>query len=126
MSTAFHLPSVDKLLQHPRTAALRERFGTTQCTEAIRAALAHARAQWLADKDKAPQPDTDALLNTAEQQLLQLFAPRLKAVYNLTGTVLHTNLGRALVGIRDLMGVAWLIQRSHVTATSELSAGSKS
>ena len=53
MNPAFHLPSVDKLLQHPRTAALRERFGTTQCTEAIRAALAHARAQWLADKDKA-------------------------------------------------------------------------
>ena len=32
----------------------------------------------------------------------------------------------AIQGIRDLMGVAWLIQRSHVTATSELSAGSKS
>ena len=106
MSTAFHLPSVDKLLQHPRTAALRERFGTTQCTEAIRAALAHARAQWLADKDKAPQPDTDALLNTAEQQLLQLFAPRLKAVYNLTGTVLHTNLGRALLPQEAIDAVA--------------------
>ena len=43
-----------------------------------------------------------------------------------SGQSKYTNLGRALVGIRDLMGVAWLIQRSHVTATSELSAGSKS
>ena len=35
-----------------------------------------------------------------------------------SGQSKYTNLGRALVGIRDLMGVAWLIQRSHVTATS--------
>lgn len=37
----------------------------------------------------------------------------------------YTNLGRALVGIRDLMGVSWLIQRSHVTPISELNAGRK-
>lgn len=37
----------------------------------------------------------------------------------------YTNLGRALVGIRDLMGVSWLIQRSHVTPISELTAGRK-
>ncbi|GAB2667594.1 glycosyltransferase family 2 protein [Arenimonas aestuarii] len=32
----------------------------------------------------------------------------------------YTNLGRALVGIRDLMGVAWLITRSRRTAVREL------
>jgi len=37
----------------------------------------------------------------------------------------YTNLGRALVGIRDLMGVSWLIQRSHVTPISELNVGRK-
>lgn len=37
----------------------------------------------------------------------------------------YTNLGRALVGIRDLLGVSWLIQRSHVTAVSEINAGRK-
>ncbi|MEJ5208179.1 MAG: glycosyltransferase family 2 protein [Lysobacteraceae bacterium] len=34
----------------------------------------------------------------------------------------YTNLGRALVGIRDLLGVAWLIQRSHVASASDISA----
>ena len=97
MSTAFHLPSVDKLLQHPRTADLLQRFGKTQCTDAIRSALADARALWLANKDTATAPSVEALLDAAEQQLQALFAPRLKAVYNLTGTVLHTNLGRALL-----------------------------
>ena len=97
MSPAFHLPSVDKLLLHPRTADLLVRFGKTQCTDAIRSALADARARWLADKDSASAPSADALLDAAEQHLQQLFAPRLRAVYNLTGTVLHTNLGRALL-----------------------------
>jgi dolichol-phosphate mannosyltransferase len=32
----------------------------------------------------------------------------------------YTNFGRALVGIRDLMGVAWLIKRSRLTAVREL------
>ena len=31
----------------------------------------------------------------------------------------YTNLGRALVGIRDLMGVAWLIKRSKLTDVTE-------
>ena len=41
------------------------------------------------------------------------------------GVSKYTNLGRALVGIRDLMGVSWLIQRSHVTPISELNTGRK-
>lgn len=97
MTASFHLPSVDKLLQHPRTADLLARYGKTQCTAAIRAALADARAHWLANKTDAVSPDADTLLATAERQLQLLFAPRLQAVYNLTGTVLHTNLGRALL-----------------------------
>ena len=37
-----------------------------------------------------------------------------------TGASKYTNLGRALVGIRDLMGVAWLIKRSKLTGVREL------
>jgi len=42
-----------------------------------------------------------------------------------SGQSKYTNLGRALVGIRDLMGVSWLIQRSHVTAVHEIGTGRK-
>lgn len=96
MNAPSHLPSVDKLLQHPRTAALLDGYGKTQCTQAIRAALGEARSRWLAQAGSSAD-GADALLDAAEQKLQQLFAPRLKAVYNLTGTVLHTNLGRALL-----------------------------
>lgn len=37
-----------------------------------------------------------------------------------SGRSKYSNMGRALVGIRDLLGVSWLIRRSHVTAVSEL------
>ena len=36
-----------------------------------------------------------------------------------TGVSKYTNLGRALVGIRDLRGVAWLITRSRRTVVEE-------
>ena len=36
------------------------------------------------------------------------------------GVSKYDNLGRALVGVRDLMGVAWLIQRSRRSAVEEL------
>lgn len=35
----------------------------------------------------------------------------------------YSNLGRALVGLRDLMGVSWLIARSHVAIASEVEGG---
>ena len=37
-----------------------------------------------------------------------------------SGASKYTNLGRALVGVRDLMGVAWLIRRSSRPAVREL------
>ena len=40
------------------------------------------------------------------------------------GVSKYNNLGRAVVGIRDLFGVAWLIQRSRRTAVEELPGGS--
>lgn len=39
-----------------------------------------------------------------------------------SGVSKYTNLGRALVGVRDLLGVSWLISRSRRTAIQELPA----
>jgi L-seryl-tRNA(Ser) seleniumtransferase len=99
MTSAPRLPAVDKLLQHPRTAGLLTEHGRTATTEAIRAALADARAQWLAApaENGAESATPDALIDDARARLQRRFAPRLQAVFNLTGTVLHTNLGRALL-----------------------------
>ena len=94
-----HLPSVDRLLGAPAAAVLIERYGRKPTVDAIREALAAARARILprAEHGGGYAPDDTALLGHAEILLDRLFAPSLRPVFNLTGTVLHTNLGRALL-----------------------------
>ena len=82
------LPSVDRLLQ--RSEALIEQHGRAAVTEAIRGVLADMRAA------KAVEP-ADAILGRVSQRLSEAATPNLRRVFNLTGTVLHTNLGRALL-----------------------------
>ncbi len=84
-----HLPSVDAALRAPAGLVLVERFGRTATTSALRAALAGLRA---AHAFATPLP---AVLDVTADMLAARFAAGQRAVFNLTGTVLHTNLGRA-------------------------------
>ena len=89
-----HLPSVDAIAGHAGAATLIEKFGRHAVVEAIRAELAERRAVSLAGA--APQAANEAgILNCVAARVETQFAPSLKQVFNLTGTVLHTNLGRA-------------------------------
>ena len=92
------LPSVDKLLQSAALAALRTRYGHQACTQALRETLDGLRDQLRAGMALAADAtDFARIADSAAQRLARRFAPRLQAVFNLTGTVLHTNLGRALL-----------------------------
>lgn len=84
------LPSVDQLLREPALAALRERHGRVLATAAIRAELAAARAE-----RERGLPTRERLVAGIESRMAEMARPRLRHVFNLTGTVLHTNLGRA-------------------------------
>ena len=84
------LPSVDRLLQQSATQALLARHGRALVTDTIRGVLAELRAE------RTPQVgDADALLQRVARRLEKDARPSLRPVFNLTGTVLHTNLGRA-------------------------------
>jgi L-seryl-tRNA(Ser) seleniumtransferase len=84
------LPSVDATLRGLPGRALVERFGRPATVEAIRAAIGEAR-------EAGAGLDEDAAAAAALARLQVAQAPRLRPVFNLTGTVLHTNLGRALL-----------------------------
>ncbi|HHW62409.1 MAG TPA: L-seryl-tRNA(Sec) selenium transferase, partial [Rhodocyclaceae bacterium] len=86
------LPAVDRLLAEPALAAHIAAHGRRAVTDATRAELAAARE---AARNGAPLPDTSALLAVIGRRIEATCAPRLRQVFNLTGTVLHTNLGRA-------------------------------
>ena len=89
-----NLPSVDQVLRTALAGAAIQHFGRQATTEAVRGALAHARA---ACRAGASVPKPSDLAADALAQLKAGERSSLRPVFNLTGTVLHTNLGRALI-----------------------------
>ena len=87
---ARSLPSVDRLLGLPEMRVLAETYGRKATTEAVREALSAAR-------ETGETTEEATLVAAAAHALGHLFSPSLRRVFNLTGTVLHTNLGRALL-----------------------------
>jgi L-seryl-tRNA(Ser) seleniumtransferase len=99
------VPSVDKVMASAEFAPLVSEYGRTQVLNALRDALDAWRISAQsgdAAVDAAGSPalsalDTAQLHTTVAAALLARNASRLRSVFNLTGTVLHTNLGRALL-----------------------------
>ena len=89
------LPSVDRMIGSPQATALAGRYGREVLVEAVRAVLADERAR-LSSGAATNSPDESALLSKCAKRIEALMQPSLRPVFNLTGTVLHTNLGRAL------------------------------
>ena len=88
------LPSVDRLLSGVEGQALVARHGRAAVTDALRAALENARE---AVRRGGAAPDGAAIASRAAEALEAGAQSALRPVLNLTGTVLHTNLGRAVL-----------------------------
>ncbi len=85
------LPSVDEVLRAQSGVAAVEQYGRPAVANAVRARLAEIRANGGVSAG-AEQVAVSALVS-----LVASAQPSLRRVFNLTGTVLHTNLGRALL-----------------------------
>ncbi|OTP67127.1 L-seryl-tRNA(Sec) selenium transferase [Caballeronia sordidicola] len=92
-----HVPSVEQVMASEGFAALADEFGRTQVLATLRGALDAWRAAALARCASVEALDLAALTASVEQNLRERNRPRFRTVFNLTGTVLHTNLGRALL-----------------------------
>ncbi len=82
------LPSVDAILRSAGGVELIAKYGRTLVLDTVRAALATRRKSGEAGS-------VDTLIAEAAVALEKLMQPSQRRVFNLTGTVLHTNLGRA-------------------------------
>ncbi|MNR78317.1 L-seryl-tRNA(Sec) selenium transferase [compost metagenome] len=89
-----HLPSVDRMMNLPSIAPLIERHGRVVVTDELRGVLVDIRE---AVKAGAEVPDEAGVLASLISRLGYLEKSNLRPLFNLTGTVLHTNLGRALL-----------------------------
>ncbi len=109
-------PSVDQVLRTPPALLAIERYGRPAVIGAVRAALAKARAS------RAEALGAEQAAAAALARLEADAAPRLKPVYNLTGTVLHTNLGRALLA-EPAIEAAATAMRNAVALEFDLESG---
>jgi len=90
------LPSVETLLSSAEGRTLAEAHGRPLATRALREALGRLRGA-IREGAAPPADAPGAVLAAAAAELAAAVAGPLRPVLNLTGTVLHTNLGRALL-----------------------------
>ncbi|WP_322031354.1 L-seryl-tRNA(Sec) selenium transferase [Paraburkholderia sp. J76] len=96
------MPAVERVIASEQAQPLIAQYGRTQVLDAIRATQdawrRDARAGVLTQDDKETELfSLERVIAAAAQRLTERAQSRLRPVFNLTGTVLHTNLGRALL-----------------------------
>jgi L-seryl-tRNA(Ser) seleniumtransferase len=114
-------PSVDAVLRAPAGVLAVARFGRQPATEAVRQAIGAAR-EALHDGTDVPEPDS--LAEAAFAALERADVPSLRPVLNLTGTVLHTNLGRALWA-REAIAAATAVMAAPAALEYDLDSGGR-
>ena len=100
------LPAVERVLNEPVLLDLAEQCPRVLLVEAAQQAVADLRAEILADST-TPLPDlcAAAIARRAAGLAQERMAPSLRPVINATGTLLHTNLGRAPLSAEALAAI---------------------
>ena len=119
---AAELPSVDRLLAAAPVAALVASAGRDLVVAAARAHLAELRSAALDGSLARAALEPAALAVAVAGRVATATAPRLRALFNLTGTVLHTNFGRALLPEAAVAAVL-MAMRSPVNLEFDLESG---
>lgn len=96
-AAASDIPSLDRLLNAEALRPALDAHGRTQVVAALRRDLDALRKRALDGGLARHELEPAAVAARTAAALDRAAQPRLRAVYNLTGTVLHTNLGRALL-----------------------------
>lgn len=106
------IPSVDEILKNPQCQKWLETYPRTLVLKAIRDVLQIKRESLLKGVDSEPllgSLSSDVFLSEIEKTLKILSAYSLKPLINATGIIIHTNLGRSILGdgvIRNIEAIA--------------------
>ena len=111
------LPAVDRVLRSEGGCELVARYGRQLAVDAIRTVLAERRRCGGA-------ATVAAIIEDAATSLARTMQPSQRRVFNLTGTVLHTNLGRAPLP-EEAIAAAAAAMRDPTTLEYDLASGKR-
>jgi L-seryl-tRNA(Ser) seleniumtransferase len=109
------LPAVDRVLRSEGGGALIAQYGRPLVLDAVRRTLAERRLSGKAST-------VAAIIEASDAGLARTMQPSQRRVFNLTGTVLHTNLGRAPLP-EEAIAAAAAAMRDPTTLEYDLASG---
>ncbi|AWW33717.1 L-seryl-tRNA(Sec) selenium transferase [Mannheimia varigena] len=120
------LPSIDALLKQPQAVELCQKFTHSSVVEQARILLEQARKQ-IIEHQALPDfiADENAFFAMLGEKLQALSEVKIRTVFNLTGTVLHTNLGRGLWSEKAI-SAATNAMRHNVALEFDIDEGKRS
>lgn len=120
------IPSVDKLLKTPRGSALVAEFGHHAFVDQARSLIEQIRHQIQQDQSLPDVIQTEnGIFDVISDRLQAQKQVAIKKVFNLTGTVLHTNLGRGLWS-QGAIAAATDAMKHNVALEFDIDAGKRS
>ncbi|MBZ6075309.1 L-seryl-tRNA(Sec) selenium transferase [Microvirga puerhi] len=114
------LPSVNRLLRHPIMMTLVERHGHSETADVIRETLSTLRQEL----QSSCEIDETSIVASVLSRVEARAATQLKPLFNLTGTVLHTNFGRAVLA-EEAIAAAIAAMRNPVSLEFGLDDGKR-
>ena len=117
MSVFRGVPAVHTILEHPAVAPYELLVGRAALRHAIGAELDRVRA----DRDGAP---LELIVERVVERIERQAAAELRGVINATGTLLHTNLGRAPIA-ESAFSHAWNVSRGYSNLEFDLISGER-
>lgn len=120
------LPSIDALLKQPQAVELCQKFTHSAVVEQARILLEQARKQ-IIEHQALPDfiADENAFFAMLGEKLQALSEVKIRTGFNLTGTVLHTNLGRGLWSEKAI-SAATNAMRHNVALEFDIDEGKRS
>lgn len=100
------IPKVDVLLEENRINELIGEYSYETVLEVIRQELDSLRAFiGKCDDEEKAKAEIEGLVDNVEKNVIKMHRPNMQNVINGTGTILHTNLGRAPIGEKHMQHV---------------------
>lgn len=117
-------PSVETLLSAQGMSRLLEQFGREALRDAVREQLAELGEAMQQQALTSELLAEESLVASVAARLQQRHRPQVRRMFNLTGTVLHTNLGRALLPEEAIEAMA-LAARHPTNLEFDLASGQR-